>query len=77
MDVRGRAVPVEGALPGGGMATAIPVMFWYDSTHLARREAYLRLVFAGPEPLPVGCFIEDVFGHQAWLPDGYNHISRS
>ena len=69
VDVRGRAVPVAGALPGGGTAaaataTAIPVMFWYDSTHLARREAYLRLVFAGPKPLPVGRFIEDVFGHR-------------
>ena len=62
--MRGRAVPVAGVLPGGTAATAIPVMFWYDSTHLARREAYLRLVFAGAEPLPVGRFIEDVFGHR-------------
>ena len=45
IDVRARAVR-------WGAAEFVPMLFWYDGTHLARRAAYLELVFGGVEPLP-------------------------
>ena len=39
----------------------IPILFWYDGTHVARRQAYIDLVFEGEHPLPLGHFIEDTF----------------
>lgn len=41
-----------------------PMMYWYDSTHVARRKTYLELVFTGDGQVPVGRFIEDTFSHQ-------------
>ena len=42
----------------GGLSSVLR----YDHTHIARREAYLKLVFEGPGKLPHGMFIEDHFG---------------
>jgi len=43
----------------------IPILFWYDGTHVARRDTYIKLVFEGEQPLPVGHFIEDTFSQRA------------
>lgn len=47
---------------GVNNSTFIPMLFWYDGPHLARRMTYLSLVFDGESPLPKGHFIEDTFG---------------
>jgi len=45
----------------------VPIIFWYDGTHIARRQSYIDLVFEGDMPSPVGQFIEDNFSH--WVMD--------
>merc|ERR1712217_868676 len=42
-------------------AKFIPILFWYDGTHIANRLSYIELVFEGSMPSPVGQFIEDNF----------------
>lgn len=71
IDLRSKSVSVEDS-------KFVPILFWYDGTHVARRSAYIRLVFKGDEPVPVGHFIEDTFSQRAmallrsdlecWLP---------
>ena len=48
-----------------GEAKFTPILFWYDGTHVARRSAYLKLVYEGDQPLPLGVFIEDTFSQCA------------
>ena len=48
-----------------GDARFTPILFWYDGTHVARRSAYLKLVYEGDQPLPLGVFIEDTFSQRA------------
>lgn len=53
----------------------IPILFWYDGTHVARRQAYIDLVFEGEHPLPLGHFIEDTFSQKAMslLRENFDH----
>ena len=57
VNVRSKSIDWDGG------AAFIPMLFWYDGPHLARRQAYLELVFTGTSSLPRGHFIEDTFGH--------------
>ncbi|ORX42158.1 hypothetical protein BCR36DRAFT_362955 [Piromyces finnis] len=41
----------------------IPLFFWYDKTHIASVEHYLKLVFGRGSVINNGDFIEDKFGH--------------
>lgn len=52
-------------LPGG--AKVLPMLYWYDSTHICTTEHYLNFVF-GPRRLTRGNFIEADLG-QAQLKD--------
>merc|ERR1712179_45359 len=71
IDLRSKAMPF-----GKGMF--IPILFWYDGTHVARRESYIKLVFEGEQALPIGHFIEDTFSqwvmnllredYESWFP---------
>jgi len=71
MDLRAKAVTWN-------EARFVPILFWYDGTHLARRKAYIKLVFEGDHPLPLGHFIEDTFSqrvmsllredYETWFP---------
>ena len=45
-------------------AKFIPLLFWYDGTHIARRSSYIDLVFECEDPSPVGQFIEDNFSQK-------------
>jgi len=54
IELRAKAVPF-------GTGRFIPILFWYDGTHIARRESYIKLVFEGENALPIGHFIEDTF----------------
>jgi len=55
MDLRAKSVVTQEG------ARFTPLLFWYDGTHIARRSAYLSLVFQGELALPLGHFIEDTF----------------
>ena len=59
IDLRAKAVG------WGAAASFVPILFWYDGTHVARRSEYIRLVFEGTDPVPLGQFIEDTFGGRA------------
>jgi len=71
IDLRAKAVPF-------GEGKFIPILFWYDGTHVARRESYIKLVFEGEQALPLGHFIEDTFSqrvmgllrqdYESWFP---------
>ncbi|KAG4088802.1 hypothetical protein H8356DRAFT_957956 [Neocallimastix lanati (nom. inval.)] len=41
----------------------IPLFFWYDKTHIASVQHYLKLVFGRGSVIYNGDFIEDKFGH--------------
>jgi len=41
----------------------IPLFFWYDKTHIASVQHYLKLVFGRGSVINNGDFIEDKFGH--------------
>jgi len=58
IDLRAKSVSV-------GISRFIPILFWYDGTHVARRNKYIELVFEGEQALPVGHFIEDTFSQWA------------
>ena len=58
IDLRAKAVSMD-------KGRFIPILFWYDGTHVARRETYIKLVFEGEQALPVGHFIEDTFSQWA------------
>jgi hypothetical protein len=62
------------AIEWGDSSRFVPILFWYDGTHLARRSEYIRLVFEGDDAVPVGQFIEDTFGGRAMglLVNDYN-----
>lgn len=57
LDLRSKAVTWDDA-------RFVPILFWYDGTHVARRKNYISLVFEGENPLPVGHFIEDTFSQR-------------
>ena len=71
IDLRAKAVTF-------GRGRFIPILFWYDGTHVARRETYIKLVFEGEQALPLGHFIEDTFSqwvmgllredYEKWFP---------
>jgi len=61
MDLRAKSVSLESGAGHG--TTFTPILFWYDGTHIARRSAYLDLVFKGELAVPLGHFIEDTFSH--------------
>jgi len=71
IDLRKKAMPF-------GKGLFIPILFWYDGTHVARREKYINLVFEGDQALPLGHFIEDTFSqwvmnllredYDSWFP---------
>ena len=71
IDLRAKAL-------AAGKGRFIPILFWYDGTHVARRDAYIKLVFEGEYALPIGHFIEDTFSqwvmgllrenYEKWFP---------
>jgi len=56
----------------------VPIIFWYDGTHIARRRSYIDLVFEGDMPSPVGQFIEDNFSQwvMGLLKENYDKWSK-
>ena len=54
MDLRRKTITFEGT-------QFVPILFWYDGTHIARTKTYIKLVFEGEQSLPLGHFIEDTF----------------
>eukprot|EP00935_MAST-01C_sp_MAST-1C-sp1_P000249 g249.t1 len=42
----------------------MPVIFWYDSTHITSVRHYRSLVFSSANPFRRGDFIEETFGHK-------------
>lgn len=54
MDLRRKTVQFQDA-------QFVPILFWYDGTHIVRTKTYKELVFEGEQSLPLGHFIEDTF----------------
>jgi len=48
-------------VPVGGLRL-VPVIFWYDSTHITSVQHYKSLVFGPGEPYKPGNFVEETFG---------------
>ena len=45
-------------------ASLIPLLFWFDKTHVCRTEHYRNFLFRRAYFLRDGDFIEDTFGHR-------------
>ena len=71
MELREKTVACHGA-------KFIPLLFWYDGTHIARRSSYIDLVFECDNPSPVGQFIEDNFSQKVMtlLREDFDKWSR-